>query len=78
MLRANGFNIIKEIEYADHYKYTKKDIEEIIKNADKLNCKIITTEKDFFRIKNFNLEKIKFVKSELKIIDEDKFIKDII
>ena len=78
MLKANGFNIIKEIEYADHYKYTKKDIEEIIKSADKLNCKIITTEKDFFRIKNFNLEEINFVRSELKIIDEDKFIKDII
>ena len=39
-----------------------------------MNCKIITTEKDFVRIDNENFSKIKFVKSELNIQDEDKLI----
>ena len=78
MLKKNNFKILKEIEYADHYKFTKKDLDEIIDSANQLNCKIITTEKDFIRLGNNKSEKIKFIKSELKIINEDKFIKSII
>ena len=50
MLKKNNFKILKEIEYADHYKFTK-DLDEIIDSANQLNCKIITTEKDFIRLK---------------------------
>ena len=52
MIKKNGFNILKDLEFPDHYKYKKKDIEKIINlEAKKLNCKIITTEKDYFKIK---------------------------
>ncbi len=78
MLKQNNFKILKEVEYADHYKYTKKDLDEIIESADQLNCKILTTEKDFIRLGNSVSEKIKFIKSELRIINEEKFIKSII
>ena len=78
MVRKNGLQILKDIEFADHYSYTKKDINKILKEADNLNCKVITTEKDFLRIENLNTNKIKFVKSELQIIDEDKLINSII
>ena len=78
MLKENNFKILKEVEYADHYKYTKKDLDEIIESANQLNCKIITTEKDFIRLGNYTSGKIKFIKSELKIINEDKFIESII
>ena len=40
-----------------------------------LNCKIITTEKDYLRLEKKKKNKIKFIKSELKIIDEEKLIK---
>ena len=43
-----------------------------------LGCKIITTEKDYLRLKNKNINKIKYIKSDLKIIDEDKLLKSII
>tara|TARA_Y100001980_G_C14205932_1_gene67606 strand:- start:29 stop:502 length:474 start_codon:yes stop_codon:yes gene_type:complete len=78
MLKKNGFKIIKQLEYADHYKYTKRDIEKIILTADNLKSKIVTTEKDFLRLGKIKPNKIKFIKSELKIIDEEKFINSII
>jgi len=75
MLKKYGFNIFKDLEFPDHYNYTAKDLENILNQADNLNCKVITTEKDYFRIENMNLDKIKFIKSKLKIIDENKLIK---
>ena len=50
----------------------------IITQAKKLNCEIITTEKDYLRFENLKFNEIKFIKSKLKIIDEEKFIKSII
>ena len=78
MLKNYGLNILKEFEFPDHYKYTKKDISEILAEANKLKCKIVTTEKDYFRLKNENLSQIKFIKSELKIMDEEKFLKSLL
>ena len=78
MLKKKGFKIIKEIEYADHYKYTIKDIKKIIEIADKLKSKILTTEKDFIRLGFDEPNKIKFIKSELQIVDEENFINSII
>ena len=78
MLNNNGIKIIKDIEFSDHHKYEKKEINKIIDEANSLSCKIITTEKDFLRLEKDLIDKIKFIKSELKIIDEEKFIKQII
>ena len=78
MLKNYGFNILKDIEFSDHYNYTNKDIIEILKEAKKLNCKIITTEKDYLRMANMNFSEIKFIKSDLKIIEQDKLIKSLI
>ena len=78
MLNNNGIKIIKDIEFPDHHKYKKKEIDKIINEANRLSCKLITTEKDFLRLEKEFINKIKFVKSELKIIDEEKFIKKIV
>ena len=51
-----------------------EDIEEILNNAKKLNCKIITSEKDYSRFENNYKNEIKIVKSELKITDEEKLL----
>ena len=68
-------NIVKEIEFPDHYKYSQKEIDEIISISEKLNCKIMTTEKDYMRL-NKN-DKIFYIKSELKILNQETFINDI-
>ena len=78
MVKKAQLNVLKEIEFPDHYNYEKKDIDKIISEASDLNCKIVTTEKDYLRMDNTYFDKIKVMKSELKIIDEDKFIKSII
>ena len=76
MIKKYKLNIVKEFEYPDHYNYSETEINQICEEAKNLNCKIITTEKDFFRLnKNIiNLDQIKYIKSTLKIINEEKFI----
>ena len=78
MIKKNGLEVLKDLEFSDHYAYTKKDIEKILNEADNLSCEIVTTEKDFIRLTNYNVSKIKMMKVELKIIDEDKLIESII
>ena len=78
MIKKNGLNVIKDIEFPDHYNYSNKDINNLIEEAYKLKCSIITTEKDYLRINRPNLNKIKFIKTELKILNEDKLIKSIL
>jgi len=78
MLKNYGFQIIKDIEFPDHYKFTTKDIKKILITANKLGCKIVTTEKDYLRLDYIDQENIKFIKSELKIINEEKLIKTLL
>ena len=77
-LKAYKINVMEDLEFPDHYEYTNKDLDKIITSSKKFNSKIITTEKDYLRIDNQIKKEIQFVKSELIIIDEEKFIKQII
>ena len=77
MLREYKFNVIKDIEFPDHYKYTNYDFNKILKLSNNLNCEIITTEKDYFRLNKEKIYNINFIKSELKILDEEKLISTI-
>ena len=78
MMKEYNFKILKDFEFPDHYNYKHEDIRKIERCAKELDCKIVTTEKDFLRLKNMNFNNIKFIKSKLKILDEDKFIKSIL
>ena len=78
MLKNEGLNVIKDLEFPDHYQYSKAEINKIVLNAEILNCKIITTEKDYLRLQNIKSDKIQFVKSQIKIFDESKFLNAVI
>ena len=78
MIKGSGLNICKDIEFPDHYNYSDNDINQILNQANILSCKIITTEKDYLRFKNKKIDKIKFLKSRLKIIDEEVLINTIL
>ena len=78
MLREYKFNIVQDIEFSDHYKYNNFDINNIQKLSDNLNCQIITTEKDYLRLDKEKIYNINFIKSELKILDEEKLIATIL
>ena len=75
MLKNNKLKIVSDLEYPDHYQYSKKDFDEIIINAKKYNAHIITTEKDYLRLENFNRNEILYIKSSLNISDEENFTK---
>ena len=78
MIKEHGLNISKDLEFPDHYNYTHNKINQILNQAENLSCKIITTEKDYMRLENNRIDKIKFIKSELQIIDEEKLINTIL
>ena len=73
-LISNNIKISKEIIFPDHHKYNQKDIDHIRFQARKLNSKILTTEKDYIKIKSSKNNDIKYLKVELDIKNEDKLI----
>jgi tetraacyldisaccharide 4'-kinase len=73
-LLNNKLNIIKEVIFPDHYQYTKNDIESLKLEAKNLNAKIITTEKDYVKLDNENLNRINFLAIELIIKKENELI----
>ena len=70
----NNIKVTKEIIFPDHYNYTHKDIEQIKYQAKKLNLKILTTEKDYIKIKSIDNHDIRYLKVELDIKNEDRLI----
>ena len=78
MIKSYGLKILKDMEFPDHYEYRNSDINKILNEAKKLNCKVITTEKDYFRINSIYLNEILCMKIELEIVDKEKFLKAVI
>ncbi len=78
LLVDNNLDVKSKIEFPDHYNYSKREIEKIKDISVKNNWQIITTEKDYFRIKKFGFENIKFLKIELEILEKDKFISQLL
>ena len=73
-LIKNKFNIIKELNFPDHYHYTKNDIMKIKSHAKESNAKILTTEKDFVKINNNISDGIDFLEINLIIKNENNLI----
>ena len=78
MLKKKKFNILSDLEFPDHFYYKESDLNKIFLKAKKLNARIITTEKDYLRINQSLLKDIKFIKSELEIMDEDSLTRVLI
>ena len=78
MLKNNKLKIVNDLEYPDHYQYSKRDFDEITISAKKYNAHIITTEKDYLRLENFNRNEILYIKSSLNIFDEKSFTNKLI
>ena len=77
LLKKNNLNIEEKLTFPDHYRFTKSQIQNIIKNAKDKKLKIIMTEKDFFKINEFKLNKIDYLKVILKIADKQNLINKI-
>ncbi len=77
LLSENNLNIVKKITFPDHYKYKKSEITDLINHAKKNNFHIITTEKDYYRIEEFDFKEINFLKIEFRLSEKEKFLKRI-
>ena len=77
LLTDNKLDLQKRVSYPDHYNFSRNELKEIISFAKKNDLELITTEKDFFRIKDLGFKEINFLPIFLKIEEKEKFIKEI-
>ena len=70
LLRENNLKIKETYSFPDHHNYSEKDFKKIIKDN---STKIITTEKDYYRINETQKQKCEYVKIDLEIENKDKF-----
>jgi len=77
LLKENNINVEKKISFPDHYNYSKKELDKLLKISKENNLKLLTTEKDFFRIKHFNTIDIDYLTIKLEIINEELFEKEL-
>tara|TARA_B100000686_G_C16702131_1_gene924085 strand:- start:504 stop:1454 length:951 start_codon:yes stop_codon:yes gene_type:complete len=75
LLKSYNLKIQKEKYFPDHYEYSINELKEMIEYSKKNKLELITTEKDFYRIKKFGLKKINFIPTDFKIEDEKRFVK---
>lgn len=78
LLEKNNLKITKKIYFPDHYDYSINELNNLIDYSVKNNLKIITTEKDYFRIKHYNISQIQYLSVKLEIKYKDKFEKEIL
>ena len=69
-IKFNGYE-----KFPDHYDYKESDIQKLKSLAKTKNSELLTTEKDYFRIKKTFRKNINFLKVELSIDHEKQFYK---
>jgi len=74
LLIENRLSVKKTIAFPDHYNFKRNEILEIIGQAKERNYTVLTTEKDFFRIKNFEFSEINSCKINLVISEKLKLM----
>ena len=78
LLIKNDLNIAKKKVFPDHYRISKKEIFSILEDAKQNNLELIMTEKDFYKIKEFAIPKVKYLKVDLIINQKEKLINKIL
>ncbi len=78
LLRDYDLNLKKTIKYPDHYNYSKEDLQRLVELANEENSELVTTEKDYFRIKKFEFNEIKYLKVNLEILDKENLINKVL
>ncbi len=70
LLRENNLKIKETYSFPDHHNYSEKDFKKIIKDN---STKIITTEKDYYRMNDDQKRNCDYVEVELEIDNKNKF-----
>ena len=77
LLKDNKIDIVEEIKFPDHHKYSEETLENLINKAKENNTILLTTEKDYFRIDENYKQNINFLKIEVEIENRNQFIDEI-
>ena len=77
LLETNNLKVIEKISFPDHYDYSLEELNNLIDLSVKKNLKLITTEKDFFRIKHHGLSQIQYLGVDVEIENINNFEKEI-
>ena len=78
LLKDCKLNVKEKISFPDHYNYSKNEIKNLFLKAKEKNLKLITTEKDYFRIRQLGFKKIEYVSVDLKIMRYKEFEKEVL
>jgi len=78
LLSEYNLNVQKKLAFPDHYDFNRKELQQMIEEAVKNNLELITTEKDFYRVKKHNLKELKYLKVDLEIQEKNKLINEIL
>ena len=78
LLSKIGVNIIKKYIVPDHYQFDKNEVSKIIQEAKDNDCKIILTEKDYYKVKDFSLERMVCLKVDLSIDEKENLLDTIL
>jgi len=74
LVEKNNLKIVKKLIFPDHYKFSRTEIQNILKEAKEKKLQIIMTEKDYFKIRDYKINKIEYLKVSLKIKSQKKLI----
>ena len=69
-IKFNGYE-----KFPDHYNYKESDLQKLRHLAKIKNCELLTTEKDYFRLKKSFRKKINYLKVELSVEQKKQFYK---
>ena len=80
LLKYNNLNVIKTKDFADHQRFNNRQLNELIKESQRLKTDLVTTEKDYVKIAEMNgkiKEHIQPFPIKLKMENEKIFIDEL-
>jgi Tetraacyldisaccharide-1-P 4''-kinase len=75
LLKLNGLNIVKEISFPDHHKFSNNDLNNLLNLEKTYNAKLVTTEKDYLRINSIERRKFGVIPIKIVIDNEENLAK---
>ena len=77
LLKGNKMDLVEEIKFSDHHKYSERELENLINKTKEDNTILVTTEKDYHRIAGNYKKNINFLKIKVEIENRNQFIDEI-
>tara|TARA_Y100000996_G_scaffold343505_1_gene281151 strand:+ start:337 stop:1266 length:930 start_codon:yes stop_codon:yes gene_type:complete len=78
LLIKNNLNVQKKVAFPDHYEFKKSEIQKMIDESKKNYLKLVTTEKDYLRIKDYGFKDVEVIKVELEVVEKKIFLNEIL